>query len=312
MLCGLAASALAVSAGCGSPPSGPVATILDRHRHARFTADGGAVVYFRHDERPGATRGLFRVDLATGDDRLVVQAVVAGMDVHPTEDLVIFSGREAGEVEPELFVVRLDGTGLRQITSGDVGNRWPAWSADGQRIAWEVRYSNQQGLDSTRTIWIGEWADTQIVAGHPVAPGRRSAWRPDGAALALEQRRPGGVLPSVITVVDTTGRLLDTLGYGGEPVWRPDGLEVAYLADREPDRGCMGICFVAATGGTPRALSNAFMSFAGSWSRDGTEYAYARLMRVYDLSGSVQDVTVDESRLWIVTLATGAERQVTF
>ena len=54
------------------------------------------------------------------------------------------------------------------------------------------------------------------------------------------------------------------------------------------------------------------MSLPGSWSRDGAEYAYARHTRVYDLTASRQDVSVEESRPWIVTLATGAERQVTF
>jgi hypothetical protein len=36
-------------------------------------------------------------------------------------------------------------------------------------------------------------------------------------------------------------------------------------------------------------------------------------MREYVLSGSgAGDITVEEARLWIRTLATGAERQVTF
>ncbi|MDH4350659.1 MAG: hypothetical protein OEW56_05895, partial [Gemmatimonadota bacterium] len=144
-----------------------------------------------------------------------------------------------------------------------------------------------------------------------VAPGRRSAWRPDGAALAVERRRPADALPRVIAVIDTAGRLLDTLGFGEEPVWQPNGTSVAYLAEREPDRGCQGVCFVPSGGGSPVPLSAAFMSFPGSWSADGALYAYARLMGTYELAGS-PTISVEESRLWIRTVATGAERQITF
>lgn len=308
------AAVLVAALGCGEDPGpgGPIVQILDRDRHARVAADGQTIVYYRNDERPGTAVGIFRLDPASGDVRLVVEAILAGLDLHPQTDSIVFSGRAAGEAEPALFLMGLDGGGVRRIGGGGSGPgyRWPAFSADGTQIAWEVRYQSETDLDTVSTLWIGQWQGGAIANARAVGPGRRSAWRPDGAALAVERRRPGGVLPSVIAVMDTTGQLLDTLGFGEEPVWRPDGATVAYLA-QAPDRGCLGVCFVAAGGGSPAPLSAAFMSFPGSWSRDGAQYVYARLMRTYEITGN-PTLSVEESRLWLRTLASGEDRQLTF
>jgi hypothetical protein len=55
------------------------------------TADGQSVVYYRHDERPGASPGMYRVDLATGEVHRIVAAVVVGLDLHPQTDSIIYS-----------------------------------------------------------------------------------------------------------------------------------------------------------------------------------------------------------------------------
>jgi len=309
----LVAGAISVaSAACGDNLTAPTLQIVDFHRFARFTPQGDAIVYFRHDERPQAVIGVVSVDLATGSERLIVEAILAGLDVHPTQELVIFSARASATSEPDLWTIGLDGTGLQRLTQDGNGHRWPNWSHDGTRLAWEVRRPDQVELDTAVTLWIGDWDGSAVTNAHPIAPGRRSAWRPDGEALAVERRRPGGETPLVVALIDTTGTVLDTLGFGSEPVWRPDGAEIAYLADAEPDRGCVGVCFVSAAGGDPRALSTAYYSFPGSWSRDGLEYAFARHMRTYHLDVGETGMDVEESRLWVRTLATGAERQITF
>jgi Tol biopolymer transport system component len=306
------AAALVAGLGCGTGPAGQTLQIIDRDRHAQFNAGGQSVVYYRHDERPGATTGIYRVELASGDVHLLVPAILAGLDVHPQTDSIVFSAYGTGQAEPALWLVGLDGGGLRRVGGGGTGPgyRWPAFSTDGTHIAWEARRETDTGLDTMSTLWIGEWRNGAIANARLVGPGRRSAWRPDGAALAVERRRPGGALPLVIALMDTTGRLLDTLGFGNDPVWRPDGGMLAYLADGAPDRGCLGVCFVVA-GGSPAPLSAAFMSFTGGWSRDGAQFVYARRMRTYEIPGN-PTLSVEESRLWIRTLATGTDRQVTF
>lgn len=304
-----------VAAACGGTEVPvPTITLLDRDRHARFTADEQSIVYYRHDERSGGSPGIYRVDLATGDVTLLAEAVLAGLDLHPQTDSVVFSARVSGEAEPALWIMGLDGGGVRRIGGGGntaPGYRWPAFSPDGAHIAWEIRYQNDANLATVSTLWIGDWQGDSIANAHAVGPGRRTAWRPDGAAFAVERRRPADAEPYVIAVMDTTGQLLDTLGLGYEPSWRPDGAMVAYLAAPVADRGCLGVCLVPAGGGTPAALSADFMSYPGDWTLNSTKFVYARLMRTYSMTDQ-PSIAVEESRLWIRTLATGAEEQVTF
>ncbi|HEX9633826.1 MAG TPA: hypothetical protein VGA02_15290 [Gemmatimonadales bacterium] len=309
-----AAAVLLLAVGCGEDAVGPTIQASDRDRHPRFTADGQTIIYYRHDERPNGVVGIYRLDVATGDVELIVEAILAGLDLHPVTDSIVFSARVAGEAEPALWLMGPDGGGVRRLQGGasGPGHRWPAFSSDGTRLSWEARYQDATGVDTANTLWIGEWQGGTIQNARTVAPARRSAWRPDGAALAVELRRPGNAVPFVIATMDTTGQVLDTLGLGYEPIWRPDGATVAYGTEADADRGCLGVCFVPAGGGSPVPFSTAFSSFPGIWTRNGAEYVYARLMRTYEIATDGASVRVEESRLWIRNLTTEAERQLTF
>ena len=135
---------------CGDDSTASSAfNITDRPRHARFTSDGNVVVYYRKDERPGAIVGIFRVDLGDGNEVLVQEAILAGLDVHPTTDLIVFAAAAAGVSEPDLWTVELDGTGLTRITRSEttgLGYRWPSWSSDGSKLAWEARRPGLTGF----------------------------------------------------------------------------------------------------------------------------------------------------------------------
>jgi len=308
-----AGGVLVALVGCGDGAVTPTLQILDRDRHARATADGQTIVYYRHDERPTGAAGIYRLDVASGDVELVVAVVLAGLDLHPATDSIVFSGRGPGEVEPALWIMGPDGGGLRRLGGGGTGPgfRWPAFSPDGAHLTWEARYQDAPGLDTVNTLWMGDWQNGAIANPRVVGPGRRSAWRPDGAVLAVERRRPGGTLPLVIVLMDTAGQVLDTLGFGEEPVWRPDGSIVGYFAETEADRGCLGVCFVPAAGGAPAPLSSAFLSLPGSWTEDGAQFMYARRMGTSEIAGN-PTLLVEEWRLWARTQATGADRQLAF
>jgi serine/threonine protein kinase/Tol biopolymer transport system component len=144
--------------------------------------------------------------------------------------------------EEHLFVVRPDGTGLRQITTGPVKDRVPIWSPDGSRIAF---YSNRSGKyeawsvhpdgtgleQMTRTRWesltFPIWSpDAKLIA---CSIGSRSAAFID-LAKPIEQRNP---------------RALPPPGPSGEVFapasWSPDGLRLAGTLQKPDESPLPGV-----------------------------------------------------------------------
>jgi TolB protein len=76
------------------------------------------------------------------------------------------------------------------------------------------------------------------------------------------------------------------------PDWSPDGRRIAFFAASDPGGGLRGLAVVNADGGGLRSLDR--LGFAGTFSPDGKQIAYAR-----------------QGELWVLDVATGATRALT-
>jgi dipeptidyl aminopeptidase/acylaminoacyl peptidase len=148
------------------------------------------------------------------------------------------------------------------------------------------------------------------------------AWSPDGRRFALEAaadpKIPARYMRSDIFVVDATGGKLQPVvqadGGDSNPVWSPDGKEIAFCTQRGKT-DWMPVCSlaVAASDGRtpPRDLGAELEKLTGShldsihWSKDGrfidvlTRYRLSRhLFRVSTLDGSIQRLTTRDDRLY--------------
>jgi serine/threonine protein kinase/Tol biopolymer transport system component len=176
----------------------------------------------------GALRNL------TGGARPVRRA-----DVSPDGRWLVFDTSGAQE---NLFIVRDNGTGLRQITSGAAKDRVPSWFPDGSRIvfysnrgsskndAWSVHPDGGSLEQVTRIRWE--------ALSHPHVS-------PDGHTLACFVGLRGGVLIDLAKPLDRrTPQLLPAPTQGGElfaPLsWSPDGKRLAG-ALQKPDGISLGI-----------------------------------------------------------------------
>jgi TolB protein len=111
-----------------------------------FSPDGARLVYRlgKYEERLHTRQGLRLLSLADGK----VVELTNGWDSTPVwsprGDRIAFTGFETGDFE--IYTIRPDGTGLRQLTDTRGNDAHPVWSPDGKWIA----------FDSSRMGWKDE------------------------------------------------------------------------------------------------------------------------------------------------------------
>src|SRR5205814_1712191 len=95
--------------------------------------------------------------------------------------------------------------------------RFPSWSADGAKIAFQ---SNRSGQDEIWVMAANGTSPQQITT----TRGRRPAWSPDGTKLAFEH--DGDVWTIDAQGNGTHPRVLTS---GADPTWAPDGKELFFV-----------------------------------------------------------------------------------
>jgi TolB protein len=107
------------------------------------------------------------------------------VDVSPDGSWLAFdafgSGRE------DIFVIRTDGTGRRQLTDDPYRDRFPKWSPDGKKICF---YSNRNGNYEIWTIET-DGSGLQQLTDTPGQSVNFPTWSPDGSRMAYYNRSEG-------------------------------------------------------------------------------------------------------------------------
>ena len=168
----------------------------------------------------------------------------------------------------DLFVMRADGTHLRQLTS-DGSLSSPSWSPDGRHL---VAVRNQ----GTELVVLDPSGDHLHVISSRRGYYQWPAWSPDGRWIAV-QSAPAGLDWESLYLVRSDGIDLHQVPGSslseGMPAWSPDGARLAYRAGER-------LWVMNADGADRMQLTRCHLPCVAdlepAWSPDGTRIAFIR------------------------------------
>ena len=172
----------------------------------------------------------------------------------------------------EIYVMNIDGSNPRRLTTTESAEDHPAWSPDGQKILFDADYDGD-GFFEIYTMNPDGANVTRLTFG--MANDQFADWSPDGTQIAFSSDRSGNW---DIFVMDRDGSAQQPLTSSPDwelfPAWSPDGSQIAFnrLAPRSRNTD---IFLMNADGSDVRQLTN-IQGFDENptWSPDGSQIAF--------------------------------------
>lgn len=213
-------------------------------------------------------------------------------------DLVFMSDRDGHE---DIYALGTDGAYPVRLTTDPAEDSWPAWSPDGQRIAF-VRegavFVMDAGGGSPHSLH-GAGGDAWI---------EDVEWSPEGTRLAYTL----GVWDDwwwgdeFLWVIDADGSHPTQLAEGYDPAWGPDGSRIAFSSLGWVEGG-EGLRVINADGSNLVDLTD-YSAAEAAWSPDGTRIAFRTVGSGGDENAEIRAIGVDGSGLVRLTGYGGQDR----
>jgi Tol biopolymer transport system component len=209
-----------------------------------ISADGKWLYY---DSNLPGNADLFRVPAAGGDPEQLTtdRADDFAPDPSPDGQEIAFHSWRSGS--RDIYVMRLDGGGIQQITNTPkIQEGLARWSPDGQALVF-TQIASPFGVWVARRDKSGHWGEPRQLLNHGFFP----LWSPDGKYIAFGNSIFGGVLEMI--PVDSGPERTLTQAEGGFAwlVWPKNGPIYYSVHD---SRGNSSIWTVEPDGKPPRLL----------------------------------------------------------
>jgi TolB protein len=214
---------------------------------------------------------IYVMDAAGGGATRLTYSVAGGASQGPSVSpdgrqiafSVVVDGPTGPIMNPQIYVMNVDGTEMRILSPDPASSGRPMWSPDGSKIAFQSLRSGDY------EIWVMNADGTEPVnLTNDPSWDAFPSWSPDGSRIAFNSSRGGR---TGIYVMNADGTQVTQLNAGPQsyyPAWSPDGVRIAFVVAE---------IFVMNADGTD--IVNLTEGRAGSpdmpaWSPDGSRIAF--------------------------------------
>lgn len=217
-----------------------------------------------------------------------IAALVAAAKPTPTP-AIAYMHKDGPDDHWAIYTIASNGENPTRLTDSGADDAWPAWSPDGERLAF---VSERDGNKEIYVMNVDGSGQTNLT-NHP-ADDWTPTWSPDGAYIAFSSYRDGNW---EIYVMKEDGsepmRLTQHSAPDQAPAWSPDGRVIAFASKRDDN---WEIYLMNPDGSAPtRMTSNEATDFAPAWSPNGQRLAFESFrdgnMEIYAMNGDGTDLT---------------------
>ncbi|MBS1809123.1 MAG: PD40 domain-containing protein [Acidobacteria bacterium] len=268
--------------GAPEPATTPATDML----HLSIARDGRHLAYVQRTKQRRLQSLAFDPVSTTLRGTPVFITHGTGFATHPSvsPDGQWLAYSSSGSPQEDIYIIRTDGTGLRQLTNDVAKDRVPRWSPDGKRIAF---FSDRDGKNE---IWAvaptGNGALEQLTfvrTGRAVFP----TWSPNGHTLAYYFYGQGSFLfdvrqqweqqtPQPISIAGTL-----EVGLGVWD-WSPDGKKLACLKFRSGTQASSVVVYLLASpDAAPQLTIIAENADYPVWLNDSQRLLFTRAGKIY-------------------------------
>ncbi|MGA9159329.1 MAG: hypothetical protein WB297_00495 [Actinomycetota bacterium] len=237
---------------------------------------------------PTAPEPDYLIDLNTGEMTQLPKSISSaagsiignGYAVSPDGTMVAYISRDDAGT-PQVFIASLDGTDVQQVTHNKRGASMPAWSPDGEAIAYT---SVDEDVSNIFVLDLATGETSQVTNEKPTTETNLGVglglgavfpqFSPDGVSIIYEVNRADGFSMRIVPV--RGGKSVLLVGGGKNDVeaglgtFSPDGSTLAVACSGRLE----GICIAHADGTNLRTLVSGPFLYGPEWSPDGRQIAY--------------------------------------